>query len=65
MFGQEYEYVKKVYHKCGICQQAMLFDLETLFNHLRGVPSMILLRLFKTLGPLSLQRVAHKPADPC
>ena len=36
MFGQEYEYVKKVYHKCGICQQAMLFDLETLFNHLRG-----------------------------
>merc|ERR1719410_3103644 len=36
MYGQEWEYVNKVYHKCGICQFPMMFDLETLFNHLRG-----------------------------
>jgi len=35
MYGNEYEYVKKVYHRCGICQYPMLFDLETLFTHLR------------------------------
>ena len=35
MYGTEWEYVKKVYHKCGICSVPMLFDLETLFNHLK------------------------------
>jgi len=35
MYGTEWEYVKKVYHKCGICGVPMLFDLETLFNHLK------------------------------
>ena len=35
MYGTEWEYVKKVHHKCGICQYPMLFDLETLFHHLK------------------------------
>jgi len=33
MYGDEMQYVNKVYHKCGICKQFMLFDLDTLYNH--------------------------------
>jgi len=33
-FGEDWIYVKKFHHRCGICQQALLFDLETLYHHL-------------------------------
>ena len=33
-YGEDWFYVKKYHHRCGICQQPMLFDLETLYNHL-------------------------------
>eukprot|EP00092_Neocalanus_flemingeri_P008292 GFUD01008938.1.p1 GENE.GFUD01008938.1~~GFUD01008938.1.p1 ORF type:complete len:495 (+),score=161.34 GFUD01008938.1:44-1528(+) len=33
MYGEEYQYVRRVHHKCGICKQAMLFDLDTLYSH--------------------------------
>lgn len=33
MYGEEYQYVNKFYHKCAICKQSMLFDLDTLYNH--------------------------------
>jgi len=33
MYGEELQYVNKYYHKCAICKQAMLFDLDTLYNH--------------------------------
>jgi len=33
MYGEEMQYVNKFYHKCAICKQPMLFDLDTLYNH--------------------------------
>jgi len=33
MYGEEMQYVKKYHHKCAICKQPMLFDLDTLYNH--------------------------------
>jgi len=33
MYGEEMQYVNKFYHKCAICKQSMLFDLDTLYNH--------------------------------
>ena len=33
-YGQDWVYVKKYHHHCGICQQPLLFDLETLYHHL-------------------------------
>ena len=32
--GQDWLYVKKFHHRCGICQEPVLFDLETIYNHL-------------------------------
>ena len=29
----ELQYVKKIYHKCGVCMQDMLFDLKILHKH--------------------------------
>lgn len=33
MYGEEMQFENKMYHKCGICKQPMLFDLDTLYNH--------------------------------
>jgi len=34
MYGSEVQYVKKFHHKCGLCQHPMLFDLDTIYNHI-------------------------------
>ena len=33
MYGSEYQYVLCSYHRCGICDQELLFDLDTLYAH--------------------------------
>jgi len=33
MYGDEFQYITKYYHKCALCNHPMLFDLDTLYNH--------------------------------
>ena len=33
MYGEEMQYLKKFHHQCAICKEPMLFDLDTLYNH--------------------------------
>ena len=33
MYGEQFQFVLKSYHKCGLCHAEMLFDLDTLYNH--------------------------------
>ena len=34
VYGQEWDYVKKLHHRCGICEKPLLFDLDSLYCHL-------------------------------
>lgn len=33
-YGEDWLYVKKFHHRCGICQDPILFDLESIYCHL-------------------------------
>ena len=34
-YGTKWEYIRKTYHECRICGKAILFDLGTLFKHIK------------------------------
>ena len=36
MYGSEFQYVLQSYHMCGICNESMLFDLDTLYGHINS-----------------------------